>query len=142
MSDDAQSQAMPEITNPQPAFDDMTLDEIFRAMKSDSHGLFCLGYDGVLRSFDAVRNVVDARGLTQPQIREYYDVPGDQIPPAFLTADGRNVSEWDKWHPAQRDVPKIPTEEERAKNRAAREEFWRLNPGYKCQKPKADEEKS
>ncbi|KAJ4414786.1 hypothetical protein N0V85_003006 [Neurospora sp. IMI 360204] len=136
-----QIQAMPETTTPQLATDDMTLKEIFKAMKSDRHGIWCLGHDGVLRHFDAVRNVVDACGLTQPQIREYYNVPDDQIPPALLTADGRNVSEWDKWHPAQSDVPRIPTEEERAKKRAAREEFRRLNPDSECLKPKADEEK-
>lgn len=141
MFDNSQIQAMPEITTPQPATDTMTLKEIMKSMKSEGHGIWCLGHDGVLRHFDAVRNVVDARALTQPQIREYYNVPDDQIPPALLTADGRNVSEWDKWHPASRDIPRIPTEEEKAKKRAAREDFRRLNPDSACLKAKAEEEK-
>lgn len=105
-------------------------------MKSDRPGIWCLRHD----CFDAVRNVVDARGLIRPRSREYYNVLDDQIPPALLIADGRNVSEWGKWHPAQRNLPRIPTEEERAEKRAAREEFRRLNPDSKCLKPKADEE--
>ncbi len=123
---------MREATAPQHVTDDMALDEEFKVMKRDPYGLFCLGHDGVLRSFDAARNIVDARGLTQPQVqvRKHHDVPEDQIPPTFLRADGHNVSEWDKWHPAQRDIPKIPTEEERARNRAIREVFWRLNPDF------------
>ncbi|KAK3392111.1 hypothetical protein B0T20DRAFT_423160 [Sordaria brevicollis] len=136
----------PTTTTSQPkSTDDMTLKEIFKSMKQEPNrkGIWCLGHDGVLRHFDAVRNVVDARGLTQPQIREYYNhVPDNQMPPELLTADGRTVSEWDKWHPAQRDIPRILTEEEKAKRREAREEARRLNPDFGssgCRTCQADE---
>jgi len=79
-----------------------------------------LGYDGVLRTFDAERNVLDAVGLNPAQIREYYD--GLPLPERLRTADGRNASCWDMFHPDAENVPKKFTEEEKARILARNEE--------------------
>jgi hypothetical protein len=96
-----------------------------RSMKHDpdGHGISALGYDGVLRTFDKERNVLDAVGLNPAQIREYYD--GLPMHERFLTADGRNISEWDMFHPAAENVPEIFTEEEKAAILARNEELKR-----------------
>ena len=80
-----------------------------------------LGYDGVLRAFDAERNVLDAVGLNPAQIREYYE--GLPLPERLAIADGRNVSRWDMFHPDAENVPKIFTEEEKAAILARNEEL-------------------
>lgn len=86
----------------------------------DGQGISALGYDGVLRTFDAERNVLDAVGLNPAQIREYYD--GLPLPERLRTADGRNVSSWDMFHPDAENVPKKFTEEEKARILARNEE--------------------
>ncbi|RMJ09869.1 hypothetical protein CDV36_010513 [Fusarium kuroshium] len=55
-------------------------------MKKDpnGHGISALGYDGVLRTFDNERNVLDAVGLNPTQIREYYDVILEYIGNVFF----------------------------------------------------------
>lgn len=94
----------------------------------DGHGISALGHDGVLRTFDAERNVLDAIGLSPAQVGEYYK--GLPMPERFLTADGRNVSVMDMFHPNPEDIPRKPTEEERAKTRAYNEEL--RNSGVSC----------
>ncbi|KXJ84684.1 hypothetical protein Micbo1qcDRAFT_170037 [Microdochium bolleyi] len=95
-------------------------------MKSDLRGLHALGRDGVLRSFDAERNIIDARVLTQAQVREYYaDVPAELTPDWVLTVDGLDVSEWDMYHPAPEDISKKATEEDRAAARRHSNELRR-----------------
>ncbi|CAG7562555.1 unnamed protein product [Fusarium equiseti] len=94
-----------------------TTPEGMACTKQDQHGIWCLGQDGVLKHFDATI-----------RYRLRFSLPTD-------------VSEWNKWHPAQSDIPRILTEEERAKKLAAREEFKRLNPNSQCRKLKAVEEK-
>ncbi|KAJ1322989.1 hypothetical protein MN608_11843 [Microdochium nivale] len=88
----------------------------------DGRGITGLGFDGVLRTFDKERDVVDAVGLNPAQIREYYE--GLPMHERFLTADGRNISH-EKWfHPDAENIPKKPTEEEIAES-AARFEGYR-----------------
>jgi hypothetical protein len=99
-------------------------------MKRDpeGHGISALGYDGVLRTFDAERNILDAVGLNPNQIREYYE--GLPMPERFFTADGRNVSRRDMFHPDAENIPRKPTEEDRARTRAHNEELKRR--GVSC----------
>ena len=108
----------------------MSLRDIRRSMKRDpdGHGITALGFDGVLRTFDAERNVLDAVGLNPSQIREYYD--GLPMPERFLAADGRNVSRRDMLNPNVEDIPRKPTEEDRARTRAYNEELKRR--GVQC----------
>ncbi|CVL02623.1 uncharacterized protein FMAN_00126 [Fusarium mangiferae] len=114
----------------QSARDNMSLRDIRRSMKRDpdGHGITALGFDGVLRTFDAERNVLDAVGLNPSQIREYYD--GLPMPERFLAADGRNVSRRDMLNPNVEDIPRKPTEEDRARTRAYNEELKRR--GVQC----------
>jgi hypothetical protein len=111
-------------TDPQPAVgnDDKSLSDIRRSMKRDPdrQGISGLGLDGVLRTFDAERNVLDAVGLNPAQIREHYD--GLPLPERLRTADGRNVSRWDMFHPDAENVPKRFTEEEKTRILARNEE--------------------
>ncbi|KAF5539396.1 hypothetical protein FMEXI_8885 [Fusarium mexicanum] len=111
------------LTDQQTATDNMSLRDIRRSMKRDpeGHGISALGFDGVLRTFDAERNVLDAVGLNPTQIREYYD--GLPMPDRFLTADGRFVSRRDMFNPNVQDIPRKPTEEDRARTRAYNEEL-------------------
>ena len=103
----------------------MSLRDIKRSMKKDldGHGISALGYDGVLRTFDNERNVLDAVGLNPTQIREYYD--GLPMPERLLTADGRNISRWDMFHPDAENIPRKFTEEDIATTRAYNEELER-----------------
>lgn len=112
-------------TDRQPIGDNMSLRDIRRLMKKDpgGQGISALGYDGVLRTFDNERNVLDAVGLNPTQIREYYD--GLPMPERFLTADGRNISRWDMFHPDAENIPKKFTEEDRAAIREHNEELER-----------------
>lgn len=108
----------------------MSLRDIRNSMKRDpdGHGISALGFDGVLRTFDAERNVLDAVGLNPAQIREYYD--GLPMPERFLGADGRNVSREDMFNPNAEDIPRKPTEEDRARTRAYNEALKRR--GVSC----------
>ncbi|KAG5790720.1 hypothetical protein H9Q69_010214 [Fusarium xylarioides] len=118
------------LTDQQPATDNMSLRDIRKSMKRDpeGHGISALGFDGVLRTFDAERNVLDAVGLNPTQIREYYD--GLPMPERLLTADGRNVSRKDLFNPNVEDIPRKPTAEDRARTRAYNEELKRR--GVSC----------
>ncbi|KAF5621669.1 hypothetical protein F25303_12232 [Fusarium sp. NRRL 25303] len=119
-----------DVADQQLAVKDMSLRDIQKLMKRDpdGHGISALGYDGVLRTFDAERNVLDAIGLNPAQVGEYYE--GLPMPERFLTADGRNVSVMDMFHPNPEDIPRKPTEEDRAKTRAYNEEL--RNSGVSC----------
>ncbi|KAH7029255.1 uncharacterized protein B0I36DRAFT_374826 [Microdochium trichocladiopsis] len=110
--------------------DMMSVRDLMRAMIRDPNGkgIGSLGYDGVLRTFDAERNVLDAIRLNPAQIREYYE--GLPMPERFLTADGRNVSERDMFHPDAENIPRKPTEEDRARTRAHNEDLRRR--GFTC----------
>lgn len=117
---------MPQATaDQQPVHDNMSLRDIFKSMKKDpdGHCVNALGYDGVLRVFDQERNVLDAVGLNPTQIREYYK--GLPMPDRFLTADGRNISRRDMFHPDAENIPRKPTEEDIAKMEAHNEELQR-----------------
>ncbi|KXJ88456.1 hypothetical protein Micbo1qcDRAFT_17351 [Microdochium bolleyi] len=120
--------------------DNMSLREVQTSMKraSDGQGISLLGYDGVLRTFDAERNVVDAVGLNPAQIREYYD--GLPLPKRFLTADGRHVSRWDMFNPVAENIARKFTEEDKARILAHNEELERR--GVTCCVPRkaADEQ--
>ncbi|KAI0188256.1 hypothetical protein F4808DRAFT_63683 [Astrocystis sublimbata] len=124
MADKLLNPTMPQaVADQQPAGDDMSLRDIRRSMKKDpdGHGISALGYDDVLRTFDNERNVLDAVGLKPTHIREYYD--GLRMPERLLTADGRNISRWDMFHPDAENIPKKFTEEDIAAIRAHNEEL-------------------
>lgn len=117
---------MPQaVADRQPVGDNTSLRDIIRLMKKDpdGHGINSLGYDGVLRTFDNERNILDAVGLNPTQIREYYD--GLPMPERLLTADGRNISHWDMFHPDAENIPRKFTEQDRAKIQAYNEELER-----------------
>ncbi|KAK2137884.1 hypothetical protein NOF04DRAFT_1364824 [Fusarium oxysporum II5] len=122
--------AAQDVADRQLVVDNMSLRDIQRSMKRDpeGHGISALGYDGVLRTFDAERNILDAIGLNPTHIREYYD--GLPMPERFLTADGRNVSRRDMFHPDAENIPRKTTEEDRARTRAYNEELKRR--GVSC----------
>ena len=94
-------------------------------MKRDpqGNGISALGYDGVFRTFDAERNVLDAVGLNPAQIREYYE--GRPMPQRFLTSDGSQVSREQMFSPNAEDIPKKLTDEEKDKVQAYNEDLER-----------------
>ncbi|RGP72885.1 hypothetical protein FLONG3_6523 [Fusarium longipes] len=100
----------------------MSLRDIRRTMKRDpdGNGISALGYDGVLRTFDADRNVLDAVDLDPTHIREYYD--GRPLPERLLTADGRKVSQKDMFSPNAENIPKRFTKDEIAKTETHKKE--------------------
>jgi hypothetical protein len=110
-------------TNQQSASKNMSLRDIRTSMKRDpdGHGISSLGYDGVLRTFDAERNVLDAVGLNPTQIREYYE--GRPIPERFLTSDGSKMSQEQMFSPNAEDIPKKLTDEEKAMIEAYNEDL-------------------
>lgn len=118
------------VADRQRAIDNLSLKAIRALMNREptGRGISALGYDGVLRTFDEERNVVDAVGLNPAQIREYYE--GLPLPPRFFTADGRNKSQWDMFHPAAENVPKKFTEEDKARMLAHNAELARQ--GISC----------
>ncbi|KAJ4266065.1 hypothetical protein NW762_004038 [Fusarium torreyae] len=111
------------VADGQPMGDNMSLRDIQRSMKKDpdGHGISALGYDGVLRTFDNERNVLDAVGLKPTQIREYYH--GLPMPERLLIADGRNISPRDMFNPDAENIPRKFTKEDIAKTRAYNEEL-------------------
>lgn len=113
------------VADRQSDFDNMSLRDIRTSMKRDpdGNGISSLGHDGVLRTFDAERNVLDAVGLNPTQIKEHYR--GMPMPERLLTADGRNVSLQAMFHPQAEDIPKKFTEEDKAKIEAYNEELER-----------------
>ncbi|RKK97291.1 hypothetical protein BFJ68_g14079 [Fusarium oxysporum] len=124
MADKLPDPTMPQgAADRQPVHDNMSLRNILKSMKKDpdGNGINALGYDGVLRSFDLERNVVDAVGLNPTQIREYYK--GLPMPDRFLTADGRNISRRDMFYPDAENIPKKFTAEDIAKIEAHNEEL-------------------
>ncbi|UPL02309.1 hypothetical protein LCI18_013243 [Fusarium solani-melongenae] len=126
MADKLTDPIMPQaVTDRQPVDDNMSLRDIRRSMKRDPDGqsISALGYDGVLRTFDNERNVLDAVGLNPTQIREYYH--GLPMPERLLTADGRNISRRDMFYPDAENIPRKFTEEDRAKTRAYNQELER-----------------
>ncbi|KAH6970233.1 hypothetical protein DER45DRAFT_590571 [Fusarium avenaceum] len=126
MADKRPEPTMDEVgADQQPMRDDMSVWDILKEMKSDpdGNGISGLGYDGVLRSFDLERNVVDAVGLNPTQILEYYE--GVPMPDRFLTADGRKISHWVMFHPDAESIPRKPTAEDYARVKAHNEELER-----------------
>lgn len=113
------------VADRQPVGDDMSLRDIKRSMKRDpdGNGISALGYDGVLRTFDNDRNVLDAVGLNPTQIREYYD--GRPMPERLLTADGCKITGRDMFYPNAENIPRKFTEEDIAKTRLYNEELER-----------------
>ncbi|KAH7175046.1 uncharacterized protein B0J16DRAFT_186652 [Fusarium flagelliforme] len=115
---------MPQVaTNQQPVSKNMSLHDIRISMKRDpsGHGISSLGYDGVLRTFDAERNVLDAVGLNPTQIREYYE--GRPLPEQFLTSNGSKISHEQMFSPNAEDIPMKLTDEEKAKIQAYNEDL-------------------
>ncbi|KAJ4129052.1 hypothetical protein NW768_007583 [Fusarium equiseti] len=111
--------------NKQPISENMSLRDIRTSMKRDSngYGISALGYDGVLRTFDTERNVLDAVGLNPIQIREYYE--GRPMPERVLTSDGSKVSQEQMFSPNAEDVPKTLTDEEKINIQAYNEDLER-----------------
>ncbi|KAM0208122.1 hypothetical protein ACHAQI_007131 [Fusarium lateritium] len=115
---------MPQnVADRQSLHDNMSLRDILESMKHDpdGNGISALGYDGVLRSFDPERNVLDAVGLNPTQIREYWQ--GLSMPDRFLSADGRNISHKEMFQPDAENIPKKFTAEDRARVKAHNEEL-------------------
>ncbi|RBR06246.1 uncharacterized protein FIESC28_11133 [Fusarium coffeatum] len=115
---------MPQaVINQQIVSENMSLRDLRTSMKRDpeGNGISALGYDGVFRTFDAERNVLDAVGLNPTRIREFYE--GRPMPERFLTSDGSRVSREQMFSPNAEDIPKKLTDEEKAKIQAYNEDL-------------------
>ncbi|KAH9222371.1 hypothetical protein DL95DRAFT_381197 [Leptodontidium sp. 2 PMI_412] len=93
-----------------------------RSLKSDPMGVFQLGHDGVMRSFDGTyeRNVIDAVGLSPAQIKSFLDhfpVPWSQeTEDMYRGVDGRDVvGEEALFHPPDYLRPPKYTEEDKVR---------------------------
>lgn len=86
-------------------------------------GFGSLGQDGVLRQWDADRNVVDAAALSPDLMKPFlerfpYDKENEE---SFRGVDGRNIP-WDGWfHPSEDEIPVPQREERRERNEDALE---------------------
>ncbi|KAH7024850.1 uncharacterized protein B0I36DRAFT_366756 [Microdochium trichocladiopsis] len=132
MADQAQDRTHAEVPLSPSSDNELPLGELTKDLKSSLDGIWALGVDGVLRSFDGERNVLDARRLGPAQIREYVGL--EVLPDVLLGVDGRQASEWDMYHPAAEDIPRKPTGEDRARTRRHNEELRRQ--GYSCDNPR------
>ncbi|KAJ9162365.1 hypothetical protein NKR19_g1304 [Coniochaeta hoffmannii] len=99
-------------------------------MKRDPNGkgFSALGRDGVLRTFDAEYNILDAQGLSPRQIKSFLDAgPYDaEAEKQFRGVDGRKVTgEEGLFRPDPSILPKKPTPEEKAARRKKVEEHNR-----------------
>ncbi|KAK5130447.1 hypothetical protein LTR08_002011 [Meristemomyces frigidus] len=92
-----------------------------RSMKRDpsGKGIGGLGRDGVWRNFDSNRQVVDARGLSPAQIKQWLDrTPFEQaVEDAMRGVDGRTVPEEEMFHPDPSLLPVERPAEEKAESR-------------------------
>ena len=69
--------------------DEVELDQLLREMKEDQLGAFQLGEDGVMRSFNADRDILDAVGLKPNQIRIWFQ----RMPPSLRELLGQDQYE-------------------------------------------------
>ncbi len=101
------------------------LTKILVHMKEDAMGISGLGEDGVLRSWDADRNVVDATPLRPDLIKAYLDrLPYDEVTEkAFRGVDGRNVPREDWFHPPKALIPEPLPEEHRERDEKVLEKY-------------------
>jgi hypothetical protein len=90
-------------------------------MKRDpsGKGFSMLCRDGAWRNFDGSRQIVDARGLSPTQIKEWLDRhPYDKLTEdIFRGVDGRKLSEHDLFHPDESLLPKEYSPEEKLERR-------------------------
>lgn len=94
-------------------------------MKRAPRGFSAIGKDGVLRNLDLEYNIVDAKGLSPRQLKQFLD-DGPYDPEAekqWRGVDGREVtSEEGLFRPDPSILPKKPTPEEKAARRKLIEE--------------------
>ncbi|KAH8172562.1 hypothetical protein LIA77_06817 [Sarocladium implicatum] len=115
--------------------DDMSVIDIMKSLVLDPKGVVFLGDDGVLRSVDGERKtVVDARGLSPAQIREYFEPYLSEGEIGIKATDGRGVSREDMFHPTEDLMPPKVTPEERAETLRCNEELRQR--GVTCDVPK------
>lgn len=115
----------------------MSINDILDSLVLDPKGIITLGDDGVLRSIDGEhKTVVDARGLSPAQIKEYFGFDGFQPEAGWRipAADGRDVSREDMFHPPEDFLPPKATPEQRAETLRHNEELKRK--GITCDVPK------
>jgi hypothetical protein len=91
-----QKKSNPSLTSPQSCLNPEAK-ALFASIRHASAGFTHLGTDGVLRSFDGDRNVVDYRQLSPEEIQIALQVypphMRDQIKDKFAGVDGRNVKD-------------------------------------------------
>jgi hypothetical protein len=102
--------------------DKIELNQLLQGLKKDKLGGLQLGNDGVMRSFDADRNIIDAVGLSERQIEIWFERMPASLRPVFKEeqyqgVDGTNVPrkkmmEWDK-----KDMPAPMSKEEQERRR-------------------------
>ncbi|TGO44096.1 hypothetical protein BCON_0605g00010 [Botryotinia convoluta] len=102
--------------------------EAMRQLKRDHSGKGCVmvGHDGVCRSFDGDRNVVDAIGLSPRQIKELLDRTEwtQEIEDRFRGIDGRNVTDHKALFDPEDDLrPRKFTEDDKLKIKKHNEEL-------------------
>lgn len=95
----------------------------------DLQGISSLGEDGVMRSWDADRNVVDAVPLTPELIKAYFEIgppQGQEAANALTGVDGRDVPK-DLWfNPPKHLIPPPLAEEHRERDPEKLEEYRRM----------------
>ena len=112
------------------------------SLKRDPQGMFDLGSDGVLRSFDGPykHNVIDAVGLTPAQIKELLDARpwSQEIEDKFRGVDGRQVTDHKSlFEPPLDSRPREHTKESLEK---AKEEAEKMNRKMREQMEKDERE--
>ncbi|KAG9252789.1 uncharacterized protein F5Z01DRAFT_637954 [Emericellopsis atlantica] len=131
-SPDASGSRTPAV---QPNTDDMSVIDVMKSLVLDPKGIVFLGDDGVLRSIDGERKtVIDARGLSPAQIKEYFEPFQSEAGWGIKATDGRGVSRKYMFHPAEGLLPPKVTPEERAETLRYNEQLRRE--GVTCDVPK------
>jgi hypothetical protein len=94
-----------------------------RKLKRDptGKGFMHIGLDGGVRSLDSQHNVIDARGMSSEEIKEYMLRFGGS-PQDYAGINGSNLSHEELFHPPEGILPKVPTPEEKAERRRLVEE--------------------
>lgn len=107
------------------------LRNLIYAMKHDPtlQGMVCMGEDGVLRSFDADRNIVDAVPLRPELITAYFEpTPPEELDKYEVTkgVDGRDVPEEQWFHPPKELIPAPLAEEHRERDPEKLEKYRQM----------------
>ncbi|KAB5583154.1 hypothetical protein GE09DRAFT_1211761 [Coniochaeta sp. 2T2.1] len=113
-----------------PSKEEPSFSTVLHSLKRDpsSKGFSAVGSDGVLRAFDGEYNILDAKGLSPRQIKQFLDDGpySAEAEKQWRGVDGRKVTtEEGLFRPDPSILPKKPSPEEKAARRRAVEEQHR-----------------